>query len=520
MNRLKPIKFPIILPCLLGLMHFLQGQNLVIESGYQSFLIESKAIDTGIADKYLTIRQSSYWTGYFSQFNDLLSTSLGDSFFRSSKLKIYPSIMAESTINGGHLNSTGGTMDLAPMITLRANYKLPPLGKYSILVWSRFEKHSILGNNAFSDTLKYPLSTHKEIGYQKNQNDDSTWVEYDVGEGGISLMYPNGSLSLIKSNPIWGPGYSGQIVFSNKSPSFTYFQFQHQLTEKWLFTYIHGNLNSTYRMETQTNLYSGKSPLIRKFVAAHRLDYFPTPSVRIGMGESVIYGNRGMEPAYLLPMVLFWSLQHDLGDSDNLQMFFDFDFIRKDKGRFYGSFFIDEWDFMSTFKKDDERRLWWAYQLGVSRELPFLQKWKPLVRTELTRISPYVYVHKSAVNSFEHYGQPLGFFTGPNSENIFIGLEGSPQDGLWVQIYYQKTVRGKVDSSTVEMQYNLETLTYLDDPEKLTLMGVKGKWYLTSYLQLAFDIFRKDWENQLYQPGDERPHMAKWDGSFQLVIGL
>tara|TARA_B100000315_G_scaffold248693_1_gene278845 strand:+ start:2777 stop:4342 length:1566 start_codon:yes stop_codon:yes gene_type:complete len=521
MNRIKPILFPIILPCLLGLMHFLPGQNLINESGYYSFLTDSKAIEEGTADKHLSIRKSFFWMGYSSQLNDLQSTFLGDRIFRNSKLKIYPSLVTYSTVDGGHLNSTGGTVDLAPTMTLMANYKLPPMGKYSILVWSRFEKHSLLGSNAFPDTLKYLLSAQKEIGYQKNQNDDSTWVEYDVGEGGLSLMYPKGSFSLIKSNPIWGPGYSGQIVFSNKSPSFTYFQFQHQLTKKWLFTYIHGSLNSTFRDTLQSDLYEGRGfPLINKFVAAHRFDYFPRKNIRLGLGESVVYGNRGMEPAYLLPMVLFWSLQHDLGDSDNLQMFFDFDIIRKDKGRFYGSFFIDEWDFMSTFKKNDERRLWWAYQFGITRELPFFQKWKPLVRTELTRISPYVYVHKSKMNTFENYGHSLGYFTGSNSENIFIGLEGSPKEGLWVQMYYQKTVRGKVDSATVEMQYNHETLPYLDDPEKLTLTGIKGKWYLTSYLHLAFDIFRKDWERQLYQPGDERPEMEKWDGSLQLIIGL
>ena len=72
------------------------------------------------------------------------------------------------------------------------------------------------------------------------------------------------------------------------------------------------------------------------------------------------------------PFQLYWSEQHQQGDVDNLQMGFDFEFI-KGKNRLYGGLLIDEWAPYETFSGDenndgiDDSRNWFASQIGFSR---------------------------------------------------------------------------------------------------------------------------------------------------------
>ena len=79
-----------------------------------------------------------------------------------------------------------------------------------------------------------------------------------------------------------------------------------------------------------------------------------------------------------------------------------------------------------------------------------------MLRVEYTRLSPYVYVHRSQVNTFEHHGHWLGYWSGPNSDNFFTGIDFMPRENLWLQLFYQKTRRGEVTDETID-----ETIDYL-----------------------------------------------------------
>ena len=60
----------------------------------------------------------------------------------------------------------------------------------------------------------------------------------------------------------------------------------------------------------------------------------------------------------------FWSAHLSLGDTDNIQMGFDIEYLYKNN-RFYGAFLMDEWSPFDTFNSDHHN--WFGAQIGMSR---------------------------------------------------------------------------------------------------------------------------------------------------------
>ena len=509
---------------------YLFSQTLLKESKANFYFLESKVIDNGQVEQYLTTRMSHFWLSSSSNGrNDLLSSYFGDAWLRENRFKIYPSLNAEVALKGGNINEKGTYVNVVPTIAVIASYKIPPLGKYRIIFWTIFEKHSVLSKEAIYD-FHYDFDSYKEVG-RVSKVENNKWREYDIGDGGIQFFYPTGEIALVKSNPIWGPGYTGQLLLSDKSPSFSFLSVNHRISRGWKFSYLHGFLNSTY--EDSTYEYLGVPgverpgpgyPLVRKYVASHRLDFYPRQNFRLGFGESVIYGGRGPELGYILAVVPYWSIQHDLKDSDNVQWFVDFDLVKKDVGRLYSAFYMDEWDLMKTFNKDESRN-WIAYQAGVTYRLPVMKALGSSIRLEYTHLTPYVYVHRNRINTFDHWGHPLGFWSGPNSDNVFISIEGKPTENLWLQLYSQQTRRGEVNDSTVVKQYTGEHIdflyrTYPGDPECKTILGLMGEFRISTFAKVDFDLFYLDWNQKKDPDNDDRHHFEKWDMIIKVSVGF
>ncbi len=246
--------------------------------------------------------------------------------------------------------------------------------------------------------------------------------------------------------------------------------------------------------------------------------------MRVGFGESVIYGGRGLEMVYALPFVPYWTAQADLSNSDNLQIVLDWEVIKRGLGRLYGTLYLDEWDLIDTFNRDSSRN-WAALQTGLTVNLDQFLPWKPLFRMEWTHLTPYIYVHRSEVNTFEHYGAPLGHWIGPNGEGLFFSLEGRPKDQIWIQAYTTLSKRGEVDEESLNRQYRHEQVsflyrTYEGEAEQRTLFGIRGEWSFNSWARVRFDFFSSDWSQYLATDSAIRSDIQKVDATLQIIIGL
>ena len=509
------------------------AQVLIRDSMRHLYDVERRSILRGRTDSYLSLRYRHEWRNASKGGGDLLTTERGGRLLRNDRFRIYPELSAAVYGNGGHLQKEGLYVDLAPTVTLLGRYNLSPDRSLTITGWTRLEKHSMIASKDFGvesnggrPILNSDFSSDAAIGWSDMPGSDDLWIEYRLGEGGATVNYPGGDLTFGRTVPVWSSGYAGQLWLSGKPSSFTFLGVRHRLSERWSFAFLHGSLNSSIRDSTYTGYYpkGGGLPLIQKLIAVHRLDFTPADNIRIGIGESVVYGGRGLEPTYALPFVPYWTAQADLSNSDNLQIVIDWEVIKRKSGRFYGTLYLDEWDLVNTFSSESSERKWGAILLGgtVNIQSP---SWRPLVRLEWTRLTPYVYVHRSPVNTFEHYGAPIGHWIGPNGDGIFLSIEGRPSVSTWGQFYVNIARRGEVDAESLNRQYRYEEVpflyrTYEGEPEKRTIIGIRGEWMVRPWCRIKVDLFTSDWHQHLLLDSPERGSTRKIDGTVQIVLGL
>jgi len=224
-----------------------------------------------------------------------------------------------------------------------------------------------------------------------------------------------------------------------------------------------------------------------KRIAAHRLEFRPHPNLNLCLSEGVVYGERGWELGYLIPVVFLWSEQHNLQDRDNLLMGFDFRWNFHPGWRVYGELVVDDL-FIGKLTSD-----WYGNKggatLGISTTDPLGLAGTALT-AEYTRLEPYLYTHFFPVNVYENYSSPLGHRLQPNSELTY--LEGdwwiSPCLRNVVGLSYMRHGANPPDGN-VGGDIDLSHRTG-DPTEKKFLDGIREK-------RLTL------WENVSYEPHPE-----------------
>jgi len=195
--------------------------------------------------------------------------------------------------------------------------------------------------------------------------------------------------------------------------------------QKFRFTFVHARLRATQR----------------KFLAAHRLEIAAHPRLFIGIGESVIYGNRGAEFEYLNPLMLYHAAEHLLGDKDNNTLTIDFTAFPFRGAKFYGEIFIDDLSLEFPIGAYWGNKL--AYLGGWYWAQPF--GWRAgELRLEYARIDPFVYTHDDSADVYEQDGEGLGSRFGPNADRFTVQAAFQPHRDLRfvAQFSFQRKGRG------------------------------------------------------------------------------
>lgn len=197
--------------------------------------------------------------------------------------------------------------------------------------------------------------------------------------------------------------------------------------QKFRFTFVHANLRAAQR----------------KFLAAHRLEIRAHPRLFIGIGESVIYGNRGAELEYLNPLMLYHAAEHLLGDKDNNTLTLDFTVFPWRGAKFYGEIFIDD------LSLEFPIGTYWGNKLAYLGGWYWAQPggWRSgALRLEYARVDPFVYTHNDSVNVYEQDGESLGARLGPNADRFTLQAEWQPQRDLRFvsQVSWQRQGRGEI----------------------------------------------------------------------------
>ena len=272
--------------------------------------------------------------------------------------------------------------------------------------------HQEWGSRDYPGIVNY---TRERLGFVRG---NAHGLDHDETTAYILYTQKYFSLCFGKDVNRWGPGSAGQLALSDHPTSYDQLKFSLG-NDRIKFT----SLTAVLQHYSDTFFDNGHE---EKYLAAHRLEMAPWSWLNIGLHETIIYGGRKFEAAYLNPVMFYRSAEHYLGDRDNATMGLDFEWFALCKTKLYGELFIDD---ISTGKLNSgfygnkfayTVGAWHVNALGIS-DLN--------LRAEYTRIRPHTYNH-SGITGYWHYNTLLGHWSGPNSDHVLLEAAWRPTQPL------------------------------------------------------------------------------------------
>ena len=288
-------------------------------------------------------------------------------------------------------------------------------------------------------------------------------INYTDIKANINYNFKKGNISFGKDNIVWGYGENGNIVLSNKIPSYPYIRLDYKPV-KWLnFKYTHAWLNSniadsslSYFTNTGRIDNDFRLVFVQKYLATHSIEVIAMKGLNIAIGESIVYSDK-MDPGFLIPINLFKFYDNNRSNylieaGSNGQYFLSLSSRNQIKNtHLYSTLFIDEIKVSSMFNKTESRNQL-GFNLGGSITdifIPYLT-----IGAEYTRVNPFVYSNLIPAQTYSSYKYSLGDWMGNNFDRAIIFAKYTPIAKLKLVVRYQKIRKGGV--GTIYEQYTAQ----------------------------------------------------------------
>ena len=137
-------------------------------------------------------------------------------------------------------------------------------------------------------------------------------------------------------------------------------------TQIWKFHYqnIFGELNNL-----SPNFQRGDQLVPKKYFAAHYLGFKLHQNLDIGVFETVVFNRNQFEFQYLNPIILYRSVEHNLGSPDNVLIGLDVKWNLWNTMSIYGQLMLDEFKFKELIT---DNQGWWANKYGIQLGAKYL----------------------------------------------------------------------------------------------------------------------------------------------------
>ena len=177
---------------------------------------------------------------------------------------------------------------------------------------------------------------------------------------------------------------------------------------------------------------------MNKFMAANMFTFTPIKQLSFSLGNSVIYAERTIQAAYLIPIAFYKSLDHLLTkgistQNQNSQAFASLSVRPVDHLHLYGSFYLDEFA-LKRLKPSDKENNPISYLVGFN-----WSGW-PIdglsLRGEFMRSYIACYTHSIDVLTWESNSYNMGHYMGDNAQSIYGELAYRPVRGLLLKLSY------------------------------------------------------------------------------------
>ncbi len=315
------------------------------------------------------------------------------------------------------------------------------IGKH-LSIYGSLRDNSFSASKNLNPRLSNPTYLTNFSGYEYKEPND-----FSDSRGGIKLSWDWGSFGLIKDNIEWGDNYNGSNIISHRVPSFPMITMKIKPVAWFEMNFIHGWLVSNVVDSARFYVENGIKRHYRnhnKYIAANMFTFSPIPYFYLSFGNSIIYAEDNVHPAYLLPISFFKSIDHTLTkgigtENQNSQMFVNISSRNIDHLHLYTSVYIDELKF-NRFKSSNKESNPISYKIGAKVSNLFIKNYS--LTAEYTRTNIINYKHSIAPLTFASNSYNMGHYLGDNSQELFIELKVKPIRGLDLSLSYLNAEHG------------------------------------------------------------------------------
>jgi len=410
---------------------------------YSRQMIAEKLTEAGQAQDKLTKRQQKELAFYLLEYKPELD-SLPDYDLRFDIFKKNKNLATAINPLGGYYKDKLFTMAIKPIWGIHYFMKD---GENIYHRWGGAEAFAYVGehwgiytslrdNNETEIISKPEYFTLRPGGAYKG-------YDYSEMRGGLTYSWKWGSVSLIKDHNTWGSNYHGAMIMSDRAPSIAQIKLRMKPVKWFELNYYHGWLVSE-EIDSVRSYYSGNPPreVFRpKYIAANMFTFTPWAKLDISVGNSIIYSDMNVHPAYLIPVFFYKSVDHTLNkgiDNQNSQMFFDISSRNVKNLHLYGTLYIDELK-VDRITNDSTHNFWSikggfkTYNLGIKNlSLNF----------EYSRSMPITYKHRVSTLTYASNLYNMGYYLRDNSQEFYAAITYKPIRGLHLKASYTLAQHG------------------------------------------------------------------------------
>nr|MDK2850839.1 hypothetical protein [Candidatus Cloacimonadota bacterium] len=258
-------------------------------------------------------------------------------------------------------------------------------------------------NGAFYGDLDAAEEDPLIDGYYKRFDNH---IQLDNLSGEFGFYKDQYNLALGRGRFQIGNSISGSIILNDEVNDYAYLKAEASIGI-FRFSFLHGSLMADSTYAIHDNAYVDSNYYPEKYIALHQISFNPWKDTEIFAGETVIYGNRGIDLNYLLPNSFWRAVEHDLWDRDNMMIYGGINQRLRGDALVYAQMVLDEFSYSKFFTS------WWgnkyALQSGISLPLG-----KSTLGFEATAVRPYTYAHFTNHTMYSHNRKSLGYPQGSN----------------------------------------------------------------------------------------------------------
>jgi hypothetical protein len=271
-------------------------------------------------------------------------------------------------------------------------------------------------------------------------------TDFEEIRGGVTYAWKTGHAGLTKDNFEWGTNYNGANIFSGHTPAFVHLDLQIKPVSWFEFNYVHAWLNSEVIDSSRSFNLSGaygnswRRVYHSKFMAANMFSFYPVPKLSLSLGNSIIYDYDHVHPAFLIPVMFYKAVDHNLNsgiENMNSQMFLDISSKNIDHLHLYTSLFIDELAMDRIKIKNEHNFASLKAGFRISNLIPDF-----FGGFEYTLTNALTFKHFVPTTTFESNGYNLGHYLTDNAKELYLTLGWKPVRNLVIQFSYTDAIKG------------------------------------------------------------------------------